>query len=176
MVFSFSADAVIKHVPSPTSLTEERIESLLSGAHGDFHTLPESVRTLKEAFQSCRSCAEPKAEEEQKTEEEPVPTIAFVAKMFIPAELPKGLAASTAKGYMSTIGWGRVFLVFVFLDPEIATKGQVTAKKIYYLWENRKINLRLWEKIGRWWNPMIHCPVSYEMCIRMVWKFRARIS
>lgn len=100
-----SPDAVIKHIPSPTALSEERIESLLSGAHGDFQNLPEAVRGLKGIFLSCRSCADPAEDEGGGAKGDPdVPTIAFVAKMFVPSEMPDGLCASKAKGYMATVG------------------------------------------------------------------------
>ena len=61
-------DVVCDKLPNPSSLTGERIESLIS-SQLKFDSLPQETQALKEAFLKCSPDAD-------------APTIVFISKMF----------------------------------------------------------------------------------------------
>jgi ribosome assembly protein 1 len=84
-------DVVCDKLPSPSSLSSERVESLIS-SHLQFDSLPQETRDLKKAFLSCSPDAS-------------APTIVFVSKMFAvdPANISRTVAAPRAVGQALTM-------------------------------------------------------------------------
>ena len=106
-------DVVCDKLPSPSSLSGERIESLISSQR-KFDSLPQETRALKEAFLKCSPDAA-------------APTIVFISKMF--AVDATNISQSSASRAVCPIIFGIIFellfLMFMVLKFDLKASSIV---------------------------------------------------